>query len=208
MISLQDIIIFLAAYLLGSIPFSVVVGKVFFKTDVRKLGSGNPGATNTLRTLGPKAGLSVLALDIFKGFAGVLLAKYFGKWPDVSVQDRMTIAGAFAITGHIFSPFLGFKGGKGVATTIGVIIALEPILALAVIFVFTIVLWLSRYVSLSSICSAFAFTILTLLFRTEMYIPMIFSICVTLLIVLKHKDNIIRLMKGAENRFVFRKKAS
>jgi glycerol-3-phosphate acyltransferase PlsY len=208
MISLQDIIIFLAAYLLGSIPFSVVVGKVFFKTDVRKLGSGNPGATNTLRTLGPKAGLSVLALDIFKGFAGVLLAKYFGKWPDVSVQDRMTIAGAFAITGHIFSPFLGFKGGKGVATTIGVIIALEPILALAVIFVFTIVLWLSRYVSLSSICSAFAFTILTLLFRTEMYIPMIFSICVTLLIVLKHKDNIIRLMKGTENRFVFRKKAS
>ena len=208
MITYIDIIIFIVAYILGAIPFSVIIGKLFFKTDVRKFGSGNPGATNTLRTLGVKAGIGVLALDMLKGFIAVLLAKYFGQWPDLSVQDRMTIAGALAIAGHIFSPFLGFKGGKGVATSMGVIICLEPYLAIWVILVFIIVLWLSRYVSLSSISSAFSFTLLTLFLRNGLYIPIIFSICITLLIVIKHKDNIIRLVKGEENRFVINKKVS
>src|SRR6202012_5211372 len=137
-----------------------------FKTDVRQHGSGNPGATNTLRTLGVKAGLVVLFLDMLKGFIPVLLAKYLCVWPDLSTQDKMTIAGALAIMGHIFSPFLGFKGGKGVATTMGVIICLEPYLGAAVVGVFIVVLWLGRYVSLASISSAFAFTLLTLFLRT------------------------------------------
>jgi len=209
MMKVTDIIIFIIAYLLGSIPFSVIIGKVFFNTDVRKHGSGNPGATNTLRTLGVKAGIFVLILDVLKGFIAVLLAKYFGTWQGVtdSHLDRMTVAGALAILGHLFSPFLGFKGGKGVATSMGVIFCLMPWWAsLTVVLVFTTILWISRYVSLSSILSAFAFTLLTLLFRNGMYIPVIFSICITLLIVIKHKDNIIRLMKGEENRFVINKK--
>jgi acyl phosphate:glycerol-3-phosphate acyltransferase len=208
MIKPVDVLIFVAAYLQGSIPFSVIVSRVFYKTDIRQFGSGNPGATNTLRTLGPKAGLSVLALDILKGLAAVLIAKYCGLWTDLTVSDRMTIAGACAITGHVFSPFLGFKGGKGFATSMGVILALEPFFAIAVISIFILILWMSRFVSLSSICASFAFTILTLLLRNSQYIEVIFSICITLMITLKHKDNIIRLLKGEENKFSIGRKNS
>jgi len=206
MITGIDIVVFAGAWLLGSIPFSVIVGKLFFKTDVRQQGSGNPGATNTLRVLGPKAGLAVLILDILKGFVAVILAKYFSQWPDATLSDRMTLAGVLAIAGHCFSPFLGFKGGKGVATTLGVIIALEPYFLFAVIPVFTITLLLSKYVSLSSILALFTFTLLTLLLREGQYTELIFSVCVTLLIIIKHQANILRLMKGEENKFVFLKK--
>src|SRR6185503_17549148 len=138
-----DYVIFIGAFLLGAIPFSVIVGKIFFKTDVRNQGSGNPGATNTLRILGPVAGLTVLILDILKGFLAVRIAYKFSIGPDISVIDRMTIAGGLAILGHIFSPFLGFKGGKGVATTFGVIMALMPLwFTLIVVAVFYIVLFL------------------------------------------------------------------
>ena len=206
MITHTDLIVFISAWILGSIPFSVIVGKLFFSTDVRKQGSGNPGATNTLRVLGTRAGIAVLILDILKGFLAVLLAKYFSQWPDVTLSDRMTLAGVLAIAGHCFSPFLGFKGGKGVATSFGVIIALEPWFVLAVIPVFSITLLLSKYVSLSSILALFTFTILTLLLREGQYTELIFSICVTLLVTIKHQANILRLMKGEENKFVFLKK--
>jgi len=201
-----DIVVFTSAWLLGSIPFSVIIGKLFFNTDVRQQGSGNPGATNTLRILGPKAGLAVLILDIFKGFLAVILAKYFSHWPELTLSDRMTLGGILAIAGHCFSPFLGFKGGKGVATTMGVILALEPWFAIPVTAVFFITLFLSKYVSLSSILALFTFTILTLLLRAGQYTELIFSVCVTLLITIKHQANILRLMKGEENKFVFLKK--
>jgi glycerol-3-phosphate acyltransferase PlsY len=200
-----DLILYASFYLFGSIPFSVIVGRLFFKTDVRQFGSGNPGATNTMRILGPKAGIVVLLLDVFKGLFPVIICKYYCTWPDIPVSDRMVLAGALAILGHVFSPFLGFKGGKGVATSIGVVMALEPWFAIAIIATFIIVLALSRYVSLSSISAAFVFTILTLLFRNEDYIKIIFSISITILIVIKHQANILRLLKGKENRFVFRK---
>jgi acyl phosphate:glycerol-3-phosphate acyltransferase len=206
MIQPVDVILLVAAYIMGAIPFSLLVGKLFYKTDVRKFGSGNPGATNTLRTLGPKAGLSVLLLDILKGVIPVLLVYYFSIWPGIQVHDRMIIAGALAIAGHIFSPFLGFKGGKGVATSIGVILAIEPLFALGIVAVFVLTLWFSRFVSLSSIAAAFAFTLLTLLFKNDQYILVLFSICITLLIIIKHKDNITRLIRGEENRFTFRQK--
>jgi len=201
-----DIVVFVLAWLLGSIPFSVIIGILFFKTDVRKQGSGNPGATNTLRVLGPKAGLTVLLLDILKGFIAVILAKYFCRWPLFSTSDSMALAGALAILGHIFSPFLGFKGGKGVATTFGVILAIEPWFALPVTLIFFATLMLSKYVSLSSILALFGFTLLTLLFRTGQYTELIFSIGITLLVTIKHKANILRLVKGEENKFVFLKK--
>ncbi len=201
-----DLVVFTLAWLLGSIPFSVIIGKLFFKTDVRKQGSGNPGATNTLRVLGPIAGLVVLLLDISKGFIAVILAKYFCRWPQISAFDCMVLAGALAILGHVFSPFLGFKGGKGVATTFGAILAIEPWFALPVTLVFFTTLMLSKYVSLSSILALFGFTLLTLLFRTGQYAELIFSIGITLLVTIKHKANILRLVKGEENKFVFLKK--
>jgi glycerol-3-phosphate acyltransferase PlsY len=198
--------IFIVSFLLGAIPFAVVIGKVFYKVDVRQHGSGNPGATNTLRTLGTKAGLIVLLLDMLKGVAAVLLAMYFSTWPAITVIDRMTIAGALAIMGHIFSPFLGFKGGKGVATTVGVLVALHPVYGVIIILTFTAMLMMSKYVSLSSITAAFVYTLLVLFFHTQELIQVIFAIGITLLIVVKHKANIQRLINGTENRFALKKK--
>jgi len=206
MMQFIDYVVFIVSFLLGAIPFAVIIGKIFFNTDVRKQGSGNPGATNTLRILGPKAGLTVLILDILKGFMAVRLAFYYCVWPEVSVIDRMTIAGGLAILGHIFSPFLGFKGGKGVATTFGVILALMPFwFTLIVMVVFYLVLFLTKYVSLSSISAMFAFAILNFLLKEEIS-RQIFGICITLLIILKHRSNILRLIKGEENKFAFGKK--
>lgn len=207
MIGIADIIVFVASFLLGAIPFAIVIGKLFYKVDVRQHGSGNPGATNTLRTLGTKAGLIVLLLDMLKGVAAVLLAMYFSSWPAITLIDRMTIAGALAIMGHIFSPFLGFKGGKGVATTVGVLVALHPLYGIIIMLTFTAVLSVSRYVSLSSIIAAFVYTLLILFLHTQELIQVIFAIGITLLIVVKHKANIQRLMTGTENRFVLKKKA-
>ena len=202
--NITDIVIYIISYLLGAIPFALVVGKVFFNTDVRQHGSGNPGATNTLRVLGAKAGLSVLLLDIGKGVAAVLLAKYLSSG-SLPLQDRMTIAGALAVAGHIFSPFLAFKGGKGVATTTGVICSLHPTLAIWVVATFIAVLYASKYVSLASITSAFVFTILMLFWHSDSLIEIFFAIGITLLIVIKHKENIIRLIRGKENRFTLKK---
>lgn len=207
MIGTIDIIVFIISFLLGAIPFAIVVGKLFYKVDVRQHGSGNPGATNTLRTLGTKAGLIVLLLDMLKGVAAVLLAGYLTTWPAISQIDRMTIAGALAILGHVFSPFLRFKGGKGVATTVGVLIALHPLYGLIIVITFTVMVWLSRYVSLSSITAAFVYTLLILFLHTQEYIQVLFAIAITLLIVIKHKANITRLISGTENKFALKKKA-
>src|SRR6266545_7924037 len=104
MISTPDVLILAGSFLLGSVPFSVVIGKMFYRTDVRQFGSGNPGATNVLRTLGPAAGFTVLILDVLKGLIPVVTAKYFMQWPEISPYDRMIFCGALAIAGHVFSP--------------------------------------------------------------------------------------------------------
>ena len=198
---IQDVFVFIAAYLLGAIPFSVLVGKLFFKTDVRKHGSGNPGATNTLRTLGPLPALAVLLLDIGKGTAAVLLAWGCAHAPNFSPDEEMAIAGALAILGHIFSPFLLFKGGKGVATTVGVLLALHPYLAIIIVLIFTISLLISRYVSLSSILAVICYAILVIAFKHDSLIVIGFAVGLAFLVTYKHRANIQRLLNGNENKF-------
>jgi glycerol-3-phosphate acyltransferase PlsY len=201
----RELLVYLASFIVGSLPFAIIIGKVFYGIDVRKHGSGNPGATNTLRTLGAKAGVAVLLLDIGKGALGVALVKWIPLYHTVAFKEQMVIAGACAILGHVFSPFLRFSGGKGMATTVGVMLALDPLLGLGIVGLFTLILFLSRYVSLASILSVAAFSIIFLATHYSSLIICIFSVGIFLLILVKHRSNIGRLINGKENRFVFNK---
>ena len=204
--------IFLAfelAYLIGGIPFSVLIGKIFFGKDVRKFGSGNAGATNTMRVLGKRAGIIVLILDITKGMFAVSLSYYFG---NISMTDeKFTLyqlaLGLTAALGHIYPIYLWFKGGKGVATLFGVVIAVFPVTALVCMLVFFTVFFFTRYVSLASIAASIAFTI-RVIFVLQYYSLWIniFSLLIPVLIIYTHRENIQRLMKGTENKFSFGKK--
>ena len=205
-------LLFLASYLLGSIPFSVVIGKLFFGVDVRLQGSGNPGATNTMRVLGKKAGFAVLLLDMGKGALAVLLAYLISMKFDIttnslSLSDCKTICGGLAILGHVYSPFLKFKGGKGVATAMGTVLALQPLIGLIMILTFTLILILFKYVSLGSIIAAGLYPLLCyLLLPAPGLILYLFSISLALLIIIKHRENIKRLLAGNENRFSLKSK--
>ena len=199
----------ITAYLIGSIPTSVWIGKLFFGIDIRTKGSGNAGATNTIRVLGTKPGLVVLVSDAFKGWIAVFLGNFFAPWyflPEQIVNYKLILA-LFAVLGHIFPIYEGFKGGKGVATLVGVIIALYPSSFFVVIGVFLMVLILSGYVSLSSITSALAFPfICVFLFKVSYPSLIVFSILIAIFIPLTHKKNILRLLNGTENKFKIRKK--
>lgn len=202
----SDIIIFIICFMLGAMPFAVWIGQFFFNKDVRKFGSGNPGATNTLRTLGAGAALAVLLLDIGKGSLAVLLAFFFIETNDVlTYKEAMALGGGLAILGHIFSPFLHFKGGKGVATTIGVILALHSGIVFFVILSFILVLALTKFVSLASIIAATVYAVLVIIFRPESQFVIGFAIFVALLVIYKHKANINRLLHGEENKLSFKK---
>lgn len=190
------------AYLLGSIPTAVWWGKRFYGIDVREFGSGNAGATNTFRVLGKKAGIPVLIIDILKGSASVLLAflspYQFDTNPFVNLQMVLGIA---ALVGHVFPILAGFRGGKGVATILGVVICLTPITSALVLVVFLSVLITTRYVSLSSIVAGISFPIfLNIVLKNQNETLLIFSICVAILLVITHKKNISRLLKKEESR--------
>lgn len=190
------------AYLLGSIPTAVWLGKRFYGIDVREFGSGNAGATNTFRVLGKKAGIPVLIIDILKGTSAVLLAYFspfqFESDPFVNLQLALGIA---ALIGHVFPVFAGFRGGKGVATILGIVICLTPITSALVLIVFLIVLISTRYVSLSSIMAGISYPIfLNLVLHNENQTLITFSIFVAILLVITHKKNISRLLKKQESR--------
>ena len=195
-----------AAYLLGSIPFGLVLGKLFGARDVRKAGSGNIGATNVARVAGPLAGLLTLLLDAAKGALAVILA---ARLSDQSSTWTM-IAGLCALVGHCFPIWLGFRGGKGVATAAGVFLVLSPpaFLGGAVLFFLVVLYW--RYVSLGSISAAAAMPLLIYFFWAPHHAPpygvTFGSLAAALLIVFKHDANIQRLVQGDEPRFSFRKK--
>ncbi len=197
------------AYLIGAIPFSVLIGKIFYDKDVRKFGSGNAGATNTMRVLGNRAGSIVLLLDIAKGMTAVALTHSFR---NILMSEEKIILyqlslGLFAAIGHIYPIYLRFKGGKGVATLFGVVIAVFPITALFCMLVFLIVFFITRYVSLSSIAASifFAIRVLFVLDYYSLFIN-IFSLLLPILIIYTHRTNIRRLIKGKENKFYFEKK--
>lgn len=197
------IITVVAAYLVGSIPTSVWVGKLFYGIDIRTKGSGNAGATNTFRVLGVKAGIPVLLFDTCKGWAAVKFVYLTGVYPPGTNEYVLfqIISGLFAVTGHIYPLYAGFKGGKGVATLLGMVLAIEPTPALIALSVFCVSLIISKYVSLSSILSGLAFPFIVIfLFRIKIVSVIVFSIAVTLLLIYTHRKNIIRLMNGTESK--------
>lgn len=185
------------AYIIGSIPFGLVIGRVFYRTDVREYGSGNIGATNVYRTLGPVAGISVLIADVLKGLIPVIAAKLLlSSYPE-SVPLVGVAVGLVAIVGHSFSVFLKFSGGKGISTALGMVIALWPWVALILVSSWVIITATTRYVSLASIIAALMLpVVVTLLYSHSAYI--VFSILVGIVIVYRHRSNILRLIKGKE----------
>ncbi len=201
--NLLEAVFILLAYLLGSIPTSVWWGKSFFDIDVREFGSGNAGATNTIRVLGKKAGIPVLIIDILKGVAAVMLA-YVSDFasnstPFVNYQIALGVA---AVLGHIFPVFAGFRGGKGVATLLGVTLAMVPQIAGLALIVFLIVLVITQYVSLSSMAAGLSFPVILLtLFPGKPVSLVAFSIIVAILLIITHKKNIQKLLNKQESKF-------
>ena len=192
-----------SAYLLGSIPTSYIVGKLFFGLDLREHGSGNVGATNALRVLGKKAGIFVLAVDIGKGAVAVLVGAQLIKHFNLSHPEYWAIiAGAFAMLGHVFTVWLKFKGGKGVATSAGVFLALSPKALGLALLLFIVLVALTRYVSLGSICAAAAITPLVIWeMGTWQHPNAILALVAGTVVIVRHRSNISRLLAGEENKF-------
>ncbi len=186
----------LAGYLLGAIPFSFVLGKLCKGIDIRKEGSGNPGATNALRVLGKPLGFTTLLLDIGKGWAAVEFARQV---MGITFEWGLVLAGLAAVLGHIYTLFLKFKGGKGVATTFGIFLAFTPMATFCTIGIFLVTVALSRYVSLGSILSALSFPICIYTFYQQ---PLYTGLSVILgaFIIWRHRTNITRLRNGTESK--------
>lgn len=198
----------IAAYLLGSIPSAVWVGKRFYGIDVREHGSRNAGATNTMRVLGKKAALPVFAIDVAKGYAAVSLAYaagYAAGSPEL-YNLKFALVGA-AVLGHIFPIFAGFRGGKGVATLAGAVLGVYPPAVLLCLATFLVVFVITHYVSLSSMIAGIMLPIYTAFVFGNTYPPLIIFCCaVSVLLIFTHRKNIGRLLKGTENKTYFRKK--
>jgi len=213
MLNTEHILFLIIAYLLGSFPSAVWVGKTFYNKDVREFGSGNAGATNTFRVLGKKAGIPVLLMDIFKGWFSVNLIYFVsdGCNPFLEVvssyQFEVQLAfGIAAVIGHLFPIYTGFRGGKGIATLLGLLIGLSYPAALAAILVFVLVFIISKYVSLGSILASLAFPIVVFFLLNEPNSSLkIFSIFVPILTLITHQKNIERLIRGEENKVIFGK---
>lgn len=193
------------AYLLGSLPTAVWLGEAYFGIDIRQYGSGNAGATNTFRVLGKKAGMIVMLVDILKGWTATSLANilYLGDFIDLEqVFYYQLMLGIVAVAGHVFPVYVNFKGGKGVATLMGMVLAIQTEVALVSALVFIIVLIVSRYVSLGSMLAALAFPLLLMLpaFKPEDPALVIFGFCIFAMVVLTHQKNIKRLIKGEESK--------
>lgn len=198
----------LAAYLIGSVPFGYLVGKVFGRIDIREHGSRNIGATNVGRVMGSKWGILVLLLDLLKGLLPVgVLSRIVLSANDPDLVHWQVAAGVATIVGHMFPCWLRFRGGKGVATSLGVVMCLAPWATLAAVVVFALTFGTSRIVSLASILASLAFAIVELgtryvnLFSAEQWSLTVFSILVPLLIIVRHRANIVRLWRGEEARF-------
>jgi len=201
-----------AAYLLGSIPSAVWIGKSFYNIDVREHGSGNAGATNTFRVLGKKPGTIVLLMDILKGYLACTLVYLFASvytdfdWNAYRIVNIQLMLGASAVIGHLLPIFAGFKGGKGIATLAGMIIALNPLAAACAIGIFLIVLLTTRFVSVGSMIGGVSIPVLFVSvfgksmpeFRQPSVI--IFTIAIAVLVVITHRKNINRLIHGNENK--------
>lgn len=202
---MKEVLVIVIAYLIGSVPTAVWVSKGFFGIDIREYGSGNAGATNTFRVLGSRWGTFVMAMDVLKGVAATSLYLLLPFYADTTNEwDRTNLMvglGLAAVLGHIFPIWADFRGGKGVATLFGMILAIQPIVAICCVGVFLLVLYLTRFVSLSSILASISFAVLILfIFNEKEPLYRAFAIAVALLVVLTHQKNITRLLRGSESK--------
>lgn len=212
MISIYLVIAVLLAYLFGSIPTAVWLGQAFYGVDVREYGSGNAGATNTFRVLGPRAGSIVMFVDIFKGWTATNLAYLIElgqNTSDVQFVNFQLAFGVIAVIGHLFPVFAGFRGGKGVATLFGMILAIHTPAALLCVSVFIVILLTTHYVSLSSLAAGFTFPFsLAFIFKTTIPSVLLYGIAICTLLLITHQKNIERLLKGHESKiYLFKKKS-
>jgi glycerol-3-phosphate acyltransferase PlsY len=200
---MNELLLIILAYLIGSIPTSLIISRTQFNIDIRDYGSGNAGATNTFRVLGSRWGTFVMIMDMLKGLIAVklaLLLPYYieNEFERTNFQIGLGLA---AVLGHIFPIWAEFRGGKGVATLFGLIIAISPWTALSCIGVFLLVLYLTRFVSLSSILASLAFPVFILIvFNVDNIAYRIFAIAVALLVIMTHQKNIGRLLSGSESK--------
>ncbi len=189
------IILVIISYLIGAIPFSLLIGRIFYKVDIREHGSGNIGTTNTFRILGKKAGIIVLVLDMLKGAVPVYIAML------MAVDMHIFIPGLISAIGHVYPIFLKFRGGKAVATGGGAVLAYNPIVFIILLSSFLITLKLSKYVSLSSIVAAVTLIVLSLFLQDPLF--MAFAIVLGLVVIIRHISNIKRILNGTESKITF-----
>jgi acyl phosphate:glycerol-3-phosphate acyltransferase len=201
--TMNELLLIILAYFIGSIPTALIISKTFFHIDIRDYGSGNMGATNTFRVLGSKYGTIVMVFDILKGMAAVALYNFLphyltDEWDRTNLMVGLGLA---AVMGHIFPIFAQFRGGKGVATLFGMILTVQPVIAISCVGVFLLVLFLTRYVSLSSILAGIALPICVLwIWNDDVTLYRIFAILVAALIILTHQKNIVKILRGSESR--------
>ncbi|MEB6120302.1 glycerol-3-phosphate 1-O-acyltransferase PlsY [Mammaliicoccus sciuri] len=187
---MMTFVVIILSYLVGCFPSGLVLGKLSYKKDIRQFGSGNLGATNTFRVLGKKAGFIVMFLDIFKGFIVV----FFPIWFNVDIPS--IFVGICAVVGHVFPIFLKFKGGKAVATSAGAVLGVHPILLIILAIIFFVILYLTKYVSLSSIVAGISCFIGAIIIGDIPFL--IVSIAILVILLVRHQSNIIRIFKGQE----------
>ena len=213
MLSNEIILFVLLSYLIGAFPSAVWVGKTFYNLDVREFGSGNAGATNTFRVLGKKAGIPVLLMDIFKGWIAVNYVRFLSNSlvleqgsPEIYFETKLAF-GISAVIGHLFPIYTGFRGGKGIATMLGLLIGLHPLAALYSFLVFVMIFLITKYVSLASILASFAFPVIIILFLGSGNSSLnLFAIFVPILSLITHQKNVERLIIGEETKVTFDKK--
>jgi acyl phosphate:glycerol-3-phosphate acyltransferase len=200
---MKELLLIITAYLIGSIPTALIISRTFFDVDIREYGSGNMGATNTFRVLGSKFGTIVMVGDMLKGILAVALYNLLPYYltNELDRTNLMIGLGLAAVIGHIYPIWAQFRGGKGVATLFGMLLAMQPDVAVSCVGVFLLVLFLTRYVSLSSILAGVALPICVLwIYNEKEVFYRVFAVAVAALVVLTHQKNISRLLKGSENR--------
>lgn len=190
----------LLSYLLGGIPFGFLLGKIVYQVDIRSMGSGNSGATNALRILGPVIGVLTLLLDALKGYVSACLGAAFVG------SDGMLLAGLFCVAGHCYSPYMRLRGGKGVATSLGALLCISPSLVGCLVILFLLLVLPTKLVSLGSVASAVAAPFLSSCFFGWQDKKTVAILCMGLLVLWRHRANIRRLLRGKESRIDFRKK--
>tara|TARA_B100001059_G_C17762703_1_gene543779 strand:+ start:409 stop:1041 length:633 start_codon:yes stop_codon:yes gene_type:complete len=210
MISFDIIILLILSYLTGAFPSAVWYGRTFYNVDVREYGSGNAGATNTFRVLGKNAGIPVLFMDVFKGWLSVnyifLINSSNAFSPELLFENQLAF-GIAAVIGHLFPIYTGFRGGKGIATMLGLLIGLQPYAAFFSLIVFVIILFVFRYVSLASMIASLAFPFFVMIILSSTNEPLnLFAIFVPILSLITHQKNIERLIRKEETKVKFGKK--